>query len=89
MPWGFAGPSLMTAYLEHFNYKGAELKWFYPIQYMNWKYIFFLKIKQNYTLETLFPNSYGIHLWYGIIHLYNPYCAFETPSIYTKIMEAF
>lgn len=43
MPWGFAGPALMTAYLKHFNYKGDKLKWFYPIPYVNWKYVFFFK----------------------------------------------
>lgn len=87
-PWGYAGTILLSDWLKFNNIKSGNINLFYPITYRNWNNIYMGECKEpDKPLSEMFPYSYGIHLWYGAVTIWNKQLLYNKNSIYDKILK--
>lgn len=83
--WGYAGCDVVGKLMDHLNIESNDMEWFYPFSYGEFRKIFFNDYNDK-KLTEIFPNTYGIHLWNGMIIKYNWPIKCIKNSIFYKII---
>lgn len=84
--WGYAGINTMGKLMTHLNIESDDIELFYPVKCECFNQIFFGEYGDK-TLTEIFPNSYGIHLWNGMIAKYNWPIKCVKDSIFSKMLD--
>lgn len=87
-PWGYAGTILLDEWLKFKKIESDDINLFYPVIYSKWKTIYTDCCEEpDKPLSEIFPSSYGIHLWYGAVTIWNKGILYTKNSIYDKILK--